>query len=361
VSGRIRTVKPEWLEDELLATASPAARVLSIALLLLADDYGNGRAARALLLGRVFPGHPIETLDSAMRELEDARYVELYERDSQSYFHIRNWSKHQKVDKPGRPLVPSPAGAAEPEPEQKESDFVYFVREDKSGNIKIGRSWNPDDRVRKFKTGSSSGLTMLGVIAGGWRERDIHKQFADTRIRANSEWFSSSDELLRFIREHSRPFATFRASRDPGPGPGTVPSPDPDRACPPLPELLAPEQRASMLVQMIPDWAIDAMLGDLHVSLAGGDKRMPLAQWRSYAGKALTNRWHDPNKRPKKPTASVTAAEQDEITRRRLEAEARHVADCRAKLGLSGAPPVASREAGLAAIASAVQKAQGAA
>lgn len=108
MSGRIRSIKPEWLEDELLALASDAARVLSIGLLLLADDYGNGRANPVQLAGKVFPGKVLEHLASALEELRVAKFVLLYEVDGQRYFHIRNWSKHQRVDKPSGPRVPFP-------------------------------------------------------------------------------------------------------------------------------------------------------------------------------------------------------------------------------------------------------------
>jgi hypothetical protein len=54
MSGRIRTIKPEWLEDELLAAASDEARVLSVALILMADDYGRGRASLATIAAGAF-------------------------------------------------------------------------------------------------------------------------------------------------------------------------------------------------------------------------------------------------------------------------------------------------------------------
>jgi hypothetical protein len=108
MSGRIRSVKPEWLEDEVLALASSDARVLSIALLLVADDHGRGRANKLMLAGQVFPGKPLETLAKALEELRRARYVQLYEVEGQSYFAIRNWAKHQRVDKPSAPRVPGP-------------------------------------------------------------------------------------------------------------------------------------------------------------------------------------------------------------------------------------------------------------
>jgi hypothetical protein len=106
--SRIRSIKSEWLDDEMMAMASPEARVLSIALILLADDYGNGRAGAPLLAGRVFPGKAIETLTRALDELVSFRYVRLYDLDGQRYFSIRKWSEHQRVDKPGAPKVPGP-------------------------------------------------------------------------------------------------------------------------------------------------------------------------------------------------------------------------------------------------------------
>lgn len=113
MSGRIRSIKPEWLEDEALAMASSDARVLSVALLLLADDYGNGRANCVQLCGSVFPAKirdvpakALECVSNALEELVRSRFVVLYEVDGQHYFHIRTWSRHQKVDKPGRPRVP---------------------------------------------------------------------------------------------------------------------------------------------------------------------------------------------------------------------------------------------------------------
>jgi len=119
MSGRIRTVKPEWLEDELVAGASDAGRVLSIALILMADDYGCGRASIANLaaeawrfeLERDDGANARETLakvSRALREMLDAKFVVLYEVGRQRYFWIRNWSKHQRVDKPGKPRVPGP-------------------------------------------------------------------------------------------------------------------------------------------------------------------------------------------------------------------------------------------------------------
>lgn len=113
MSGRIRSLKPEWLDDEPLTGCSDAARVLSIAVLLLADDYGNGRAGDLFLASRAFPGRPADVARGALGELVAMRFLVLYEIEGQRYYHVRNWAKHQKVQHPGKPLVPQYAHSQE--------------------------------------------------------------------------------------------------------------------------------------------------------------------------------------------------------------------------------------------------------
>jgi len=105
---RIRTIKPEWLEDERVCLLSAEARVMSVALILMADDHGNGRAHPRLLAGRAFPGLDASIAESAMTELEASGYARRYTVDDQVYFAIRNWSKHQRIDNAGAPRVPPP-------------------------------------------------------------------------------------------------------------------------------------------------------------------------------------------------------------------------------------------------------------
>ena len=116
---RIRTVKPEWLEDEKIASASDEARVLSVALILMSDDYGNGRASMATIatttwrfaMERDDGAHAPEVLKRASRafqELLSIGFVEAYQVNGQRYFSVRNWEKHQKVMHPGKPHVPGP-------------------------------------------------------------------------------------------------------------------------------------------------------------------------------------------------------------------------------------------------------------
>lgn len=117
MSGRIRSLKPEWLEDEKLAAMGDGARLLSVALILCADDYGNGRAHPLYLASRVWPyGEPSEVLQKVSGGLSDlARigFVRLYSVKGQSYFHVCNWARHQRVQHPGSPRVPGPGASTQ--------------------------------------------------------------------------------------------------------------------------------------------------------------------------------------------------------------------------------------------------------
>lgn len=116
---RIRTVKPEWLSDELLAAASDEARVLSVGLILMADDEGRGRGSIAAIVAEVWrfeaaredgaKAREVYTkARRALAELSAIGWVALYEVSGQSYFSIRTFTKHQKIDKPTKSKIPAP-------------------------------------------------------------------------------------------------------------------------------------------------------------------------------------------------------------------------------------------------------------
>ena len=109
---RIRSIKPEWLSDEKLASLPDPERVLSVGLILIADDHGRGRANPAFIRSTVWPyADPPETLGNIterLRKVHEAGFIRLYRVDEQDYYEICNWLKHQRVSHPGAPLVPLP-------------------------------------------------------------------------------------------------------------------------------------------------------------------------------------------------------------------------------------------------------------
>lgn len=109
MAGRIRSIKPEILEDERSAALSSDAWRLWVSMWLLADDHGRLRGALTWLEGQVFwAAKPRESLAKLLESLETARLIVRYEHTGQRYIEIRNWAKHQRVDHPGKPRIPAP-------------------------------------------------------------------------------------------------------------------------------------------------------------------------------------------------------------------------------------------------------------
>lgn len=133
MAGRIRTIKPEMLEDAMTAGLSDGAFRLFIGMILLADDAGRMPAAPTFLAGRVFWNAPRtfdersakprevspidpERVRGLLAELANAHLIVAYTVRGQHYAQFRNWAKHQRIDKPGPPKYPGPNEATETPP-----------------------------------------------------------------------------------------------------------------------------------------------------------------------------------------------------------------------------------------------------
>lgn len=106
--ARIRSIKPELLEDERTASLSHLEWRLFVSCLLLADDYGNFRATPIRVKGAALWAHPDAEVDEALFRLGEVGLLVPYRVDGQSYAHIKGWDKHQKVDHKGKPACPPP-------------------------------------------------------------------------------------------------------------------------------------------------------------------------------------------------------------------------------------------------------------
>lgn len=216
---RIRSIKPEWLDDQRLASSSDYARVLSIALILLADDHGRGRAHQLFLAARAWPyGTPAETLpkvSGGLAELEQIGFVLIYEIEGQSYFEIRNWKKHQKISHPGKPLFPEPpkglrksSGASPPilGPDQEKEREREGSAEQPPPEDCPCLALNARDVAREWHRAASLPGGAVGIMHAehSWsREYEtvagaITATFAEsecqTVARAVCEWFWIADE-----------------------------------------------------------------------------------------------------------------------------------------------------------------------
>ncbi len=200
MAGRIRSIKPEWLENERLARCSSDARLLSVALICLADDHGNGRGSVEYLRAQVwaYPRDPRETLlkaqervRDALAELEAAGYVVMYQSEGQSFFHIPGWPRHQKVNHVGLPRVPVPSD----ESLKSARDSLEPSRESLPGFSKALT------RVTSNEKGVGSREAALRPMPAGWEPNESGMQKAnelglDVRFEADDfrNWTASKGQ-----------------------------------------------------------------------------------------------------------------------------------------------------------------------
>jgi hypothetical protein len=166
--ARIRSVKPELLEDEKTALLPHDTWRLFVSSLLLADDYGNLRASPLLVHGAVFWAHAGVDVARMLRELGDAGLLKFYSVNGQRYAHINGWSKHQKVDHPGKPLCPGPEKG---EPEGNGGDGGHGGEQRSTDSRKSREDLAPDrdrdrDLTRTRITGRSEDTSSSGEVAG---------------------------------------------------------------------------------------------------------------------------------------------------------------------------------------------------
>jgi hypothetical protein len=99
--ARIRTVKPEFWQNETLAELSAMTRLLAIGLLNHADDEGYFRANPALVRAAIFPFDDSANVPGMLQELSRAGYLRLAQgSDGKTYGWVVTFLKHQRVDKP---------------------------------------------------------------------------------------------------------------------------------------------------------------------------------------------------------------------------------------------------------------------
>ena len=105
--GRIRTIKPEILENRRTASLQSDEFRLFIACIVMADDHGNLVAEPAKIYGSVFWAcEPREPVKKLLETLASVSLLDLYEVDGNKFAHIVGWCEHQKIDRPSKPKVP---------------------------------------------------------------------------------------------------------------------------------------------------------------------------------------------------------------------------------------------------------------
>ncbi len=107
---RKRMIDPNFWRDEKISNCSYMERLLFQGLWTFAEDSGVGRANPLLIKADVFPYDPLREADikTSLEKLSGLGLILLYERDSQMYYYIVNFGRHQTINKPSKCVLPMP-------------------------------------------------------------------------------------------------------------------------------------------------------------------------------------------------------------------------------------------------------------
>jgi len=76
--------------------------------------------------------------------------------------------------------------------------MVYINKNIVTGNFRIGKANNPEDRLASHQSGNDCKLILVVAIEGGYpQESRIHKRFRHLLIHGS--WYKPGKDLLEFI------------------------------------------------------------------------------------------------------------------------------------------------------------------
>lgn len=100
--ARIRTVKPKFWDDSKLSKVSRDARLLFIGMWNFSDDLGVIISDPIWIKSKIFPYDNLDKnqLQNWVNELLDNKFIVLLVHNSENFYFIRNFDKHQRINKP---------------------------------------------------------------------------------------------------------------------------------------------------------------------------------------------------------------------------------------------------------------------
>ncbi len=114
---RIRSIKPEFWRSPDISSLALEDRLLFIGLWSYVDDNGVGVDRDAVIAADLFaddlsrdPRDTLARVSGGLQRLFEAGRIVRYGVDGRDFFEIVNWKRHQRIDKPAVPRLPS-AGA----------------------------------------------------------------------------------------------------------------------------------------------------------------------------------------------------------------------------------------------------------
>lgn len=221
--ARIRSVKPEFWRDAKVLKLSEGAMLLFIGSWNLCDDEGRMVWDPEQVQVDLFSSKPHLDLEKLAAELVAQRMVVLYEAAGVRYYAVRNFSKHQKIDKrtPSR-LPPPPSSPEFPREAAKTAESPKPPTQEGKGVERTGSGNGQEQAI------STKGTRFRPVpMPDEWRAvakemrpdlnaDEVYKTFSDHWIAKSGHWGVKLDWLATWRNWLRKEAAPRGGSRPPG-------------------------------------------------------------------------------------------------------------------------------------------------
>lgn len=138
--ARIRSIKPEILDDEVSGGLSDRAWRLFVSSFVLADDHGRIRMSATYLAGAALTHRfaaglvSVGDVDEARGELVRGNLWIPYLVRGQEYAVIRTFSRHQRIDNASKPRLPGPEEADDPDSSRRFAEKFREIPRNAAGS-----------------------------------------------------------------------------------------------------------------------------------------------------------------------------------------------------------------------------------
>lgn len=210
---RIRSIKPEFFQDEDLAKLPPLTRLVFVGLWCQADREGRLEDRPSRLKVQVAPYDSVD-MGAALDALIRAGFVVRYTVGGRSYLQIRTFLKHQRPHKTEQPsaLPPLETGTTTvPTPLDNgcstvgERSGMEEGMEEEEGKGKEGES----QTCRQEPTGGSSQERVLPAFVTIWNE-----VMAGSRLPTVRVWSAARDRVLKARLAEESDLALWRVAME---------------------------------------------------------------------------------------------------------------------------------------------------
>ena len=171
---RIRCIKPEFFEDDKIASLSYPARLCFIGLWTLADDFGTTDKLPEVIKGHLFPfdNDPELDVEKFLQEMENLGLIIRYG-PRKRYIYIKNFHKHQHINRPSKKRsAPPPEDYGVP----VSKEYIEFVKRVEGRDVVVKEPSDTTHETLSEYSVSPHGVVHESSVSTHPKEKEMEKE-----------------------------------------------------------------------------------------------------------------------------------------------------------------------------------------